>query len=487
MKMSVERLCSQIRVSAPPRARGSFTAPCERSRFPNVPASRWGSMAAVVLALVLLVGLSSGILAQKYNTAYRALMLGALVLTVCKRDLFGIVFSRSARPLLIGLIVFVCLTVFFPHRYGRNSALTCARGLILFVCGASLAAYPQRFRTLILASCGALLALACLLHGGLPGVGTQYASRMDLVAESASKLGMADRGTSFKENITNFVSYQAFVALLLVSAFDSRSLLIRALAIALLTAALATSVAFMWTAPVIILLFGLALILLHHVTTIPARRGAGFWSGVAVAALVAGAIALTLALAGRFEYGEGEMRARRLQVITGSLALGRGTLDEWDDASSGRLKIMSRSIEAFMLSPIWGIGDSRHMSGHSSFLDAFARFGLLGGVPVALILVFYASQAAALSHREPQAHWTAVSCAGMMSMFLVMSFFNPIFMTANAEIVFFLVAGFVTARGGMWPIDHKVGSGFAHTRTVSFRRRFLAAPGLRPCAGGRQL
>lgn len=482
MKGALKRLWTSASGPLRTRGHGPLAAPREHFALPGVPVNRWESVAAAVLAFVLLMGLSSGILAQKYNAAYKALMVGAVVLTAFKRNLFGTVFSRSARPLLIGLIVFVCLTVFFPDRYGRNSALTCARGLILFACGVSLAAYPQRFRTLILASCGALLALACLLQGGLPGVGPQYSSRLDFVAESADKLGMGDRGTSFKENITNFVSYLAFVSLLLVSAFDSRSLGIRALAIAMFTAALAVSVAFMWTAPVMILLFGLVLILLHHVTAIPAKRVGGLLSGAAVAALVAGSVALTLTLAGRFEYGEGEVRARRLEMITGSLALGRGSLEQWDDASSGRLKIMSRSIEAFLQSPVWGIGDSRHISGHSSFLDAFARFGLLGGVPVAVILVFYVSQAAVLARREPQAHWTAVSCAGMMSMFLIMSFLNPIFMTANAEIVFFLVAGFVTARGDLWHAEHDVSSMSARARRSSSRRRFRATLGFRPGA-----
>ena len=416
--------------------------------------------AIVTMGLAFVLSLAmSPIVIYRYNFFYRVAFPVAvlIIIILLKRNVLNIILSRNCRPLIVCLIVFTFFSISAPEQYSRNCLITYMRGLILFICGFVLSKDPKRFSYFVVAICISLLAIAYKMYAGVSIAGMLHSNRVSFVLTAASSMGIDIREIAFKEMATNFMWYISFAGLLLASVFDSNSKWLRFIAAILFLSILFFCVVSMWTTPVLVLVFGFGIIV-----TFNAKIGKGGISTKKLRKIFVGGLAMAiiivavLTLVNQFTSGEAKRKADRLNMIFTRLVLGQGDFSKWNEASSGRFERIPLSINTFIDSPFVGVGEySGNISGHSAFIDAFAQFGLLGGIPVAIILIFYMKLAVRVSRKESEISWTMAACVSLLIMFFIMSFLNPIFMSANCEAVFFVVAGFVSGRHALYVHSYK--------------------------------
>ncbi len=413
-----------------------------------VPIKRRETFIAMVLSIALLASMSPTII-YKYNFFYRlAFPVAGLVLIILKRNVVNIIMSRNFRPLMLCLIIFTLFFIIAPEKYGKNCSITYMRGSILFICGFILRNNPKYFLGFVVAICVILVVLSYQMMGG--GLTSQhFFSRSVFILAAAANMGLGS-SEGFKEVLTNFVWYISFAGLLLASLFDSKSKWLRFVSVSLFLSILFFSVRSMWTTPVLILVFGFGIIVISVANNRQGRISVKqirkfFIAGLAVFIV----ISIVVTISNQSTSGEAEVKFNQLNLIFSRLILGQGNFSEWDSATSGRLRIIPLSVNAFLDSPLIGGGNFFKISGHSALIDAFAKFGLLGGVPVVLILIFYMRLALSLAKKELEFPYTMSACFSLFTMFFVISFLNPIFMTANSEGLFFVVAGFVSGRNSL--------------------------------------
>lgn len=408
------------------------------------------SLIAMGLAFILLIAMSP-IVVVKYNTFYQIVFVVAGLIVFFKSNLVKIIFSHYSSPLLICLVVFTLFYILESDKYGRASMTTYMRGIVLYICGYTLSEKPKHFHLLIFTACIALLAMAHEMRGGFINLDFMHWNRSAFVLLAAKNIGM-DVDFSpleFKEIVTNFVWYISFCGVLLLSLLDSIYKKLRIIAMTILLIILFFCITTLWSAPVIILIFGFFITILIRSRIIsidmPNNNLKLVFIGSTVALIT---IIIILISMKQFTSYEAQEKAGILEFIFGKFMLGTGTFRELDDVSGTRFSLMLYSIDTFLDYPLSGVGTlfGQSLSGHSAIFDAFAKFGLLGGVAVAIILVYYMRIAARVSRDELTKPWTMAACTGMLAIFFVVSFVNPIFMTANSEGIFFVVAGFVSGR-----------------------------------------
>ncbi len=108
---------------------------------------------------------------------------------------------------------------------------------------------------------------------------------------------------------------------------------------------------------------------------------------------------------------------------------------------SSRFDLLHMSISSFLRSPIWGVGNYHHVGlgvpvgQHTQIVDDFARFGLLGGIPILLMITFCFSRNL-YPPKRPCFNRELLPC---FILFLLLGFLNPLYKD-NIMIATFILA-----------------------------------------------
>jgi hypothetical protein len=401
-----------------------------------------------IVALLNLVITTPGILLN-FRSLYHVIFITGLAAILLKRNIGSLFLSSYYRPIALCLCLF---SIFWLNGYSeRNSVLTFLRGTLFFVSGFALASKPQYYRLLLLCLCLYLLFLARTMKGGITAFLQDPESREAFTARASVNLGLG-QGESFKEVITSFVWHISLSAILVIALLDSPRKRWSALAVVFVVfASLLFCISSLYTAPLMMILAGIACVgLAYGILNRGRRMGAVMKAVTFTPALIWVLGFIIVRVMGGYTSSEGTERFDRFQRIVSMPFKPERDQDDLDAVTSGRVSLGQESWRCFLSNPLLGVGDFptgiNLPGGHNAALDVFARYGLLGGIPVVFLFSYCLATALRAGRLDVENPWTMASCLAFLIVYTGATFGNPIFLTAISETLFFLVFGFVAGR-----------------------------------------
>lgn len=410
----------------------------------------WEPVVFAVLALLGMIVMTPGVLLN-FRTAYHITFALGLAAVLWKKKLVHILISRYFFPITICFIVYS--TMYVLHFAAYTSVLTFVRGSMFFVFGFSIAANPRYLRQIILWYCLFLLCMASVMQGGVASLLHAVDSRDEFWVQASNNLRMSV--IDAKEEVTNFVWHISFAAVILGSFRDQSPKkywpLLTVMGIGLTILVFCSAILYMSSLLILMAgLLGLGVAYAHfnkRFNVLLKIRNVT----IAVIGFILVGFIISRILAS-FTSADAGALAHRYKTLVSMVSTGNVSADAMDSVTSGRSSILSLSTESFAQHPIIGTGDDRasevnvRVSGHSSAIDVFARYGLLGGLPVLFLFIVALRTALVAGRFDIEYPWTMASCMAFLAVYALSMFWNPIFLTAISEVYFFLVFGFVSGR-----------------------------------------
>lgn len=100
------------------------------------------------------------------------------------------------------------------------------------------------------------------------------------------------------------------------------------------------------------------------------------------------------------------------------------------DSISTRFSLFQLSLSSFLSSPVWGVGayyntsTVAYIGKHAQFMDDFARYGLLGGIPLMIFLKYSFGMCFTGTRKKSLVSCTAFSSIVLLSL---LGFMNPVY------------------------------------------------------------
>ncbi len=416
-----------------------------------------------VVAFINLMIATPGVLLHFRSIYHLCFSIGLVAVLLNKRSM-NILRSAYFFPIAACLFVY-CLMYAFNYAI-FPSCLTFVRGSMFFIFGFVIASNPRCFRWLLLLYCLFLLYIVLLMQGGIDSMLEVSQTRVDFWIKAERNLGMSDKQTFFKEIITNFVWHISYATLLVAAFLDQSSKLWpRIVVAAVMLAALLFCTVTLYTTPILVFLAGLLLLGIFYMRFMRKAPGRIFRTAIMTVLAVGIAGYIVSRVLGSFSSTEGIARSIRFATMVTLSSGDDSTQDVLDETTSGRSSLLAAPIYCFAMNPLIGIGDthlgSADFSGHSAALDLFARYGLLGGMPVVILFICCLRITLAVARLDVTQPWTMASCMAFLTIYSISTFWNPIFLTAITEILFFLVFGYSSGRHAILANYRKVDIGRA--------------------------
>ena len=386
---------------------------------------------------------------QFFNVGYRISLVLTGLLCICSWRLFTCVtFSRYTLWMFIALFI---IGIFTFASWGDRVSKTFyhfERAIPLFYLGFSISR-SHYARQIVLGSLmlgftiTSLLDIYLLRHIlGDPLIREQMAVMLTDELQGSDDI--------FNQ-IQNFIYYfpvVSFLCILLIGLLHENKTLLRIILIICL--AIMSLMVFIstWTAAMLVLLIGFAIIIL-----LPYRRNPKIMRRrrLIMSAALVGLFCLMVFYTADFNiYGASDSAkiATRIRAIPLLITNPSSFFLTMDDISGTRVSLVWVSLSSFFDSPFLGVGDDTHsdvIGGHSFWFDSLARYGIVGFIPLALMITSW-SYWAAMNFKYNMESYMDRALFAFFITFVLSNIFNPYLFTSMLDLIVFLAAGIVCGK-----------------------------------------
>lgn len=378
---------------------------------------------------------------NEFNLAYKVVIILSVFGCLFVKDILGIITSKYGRALLIVGSVLACYALLeWGDRINKTSYLF-LRSIPLFVLGYSVSQHRvARVYSLLTLLVGyGLSALMDLRHQSA-FVGSSMVREQIAAIMQSSGIGLDDMIQSF---IYYFPSL-AFVFILSLSVFPLVRPAARIFVLGFVVCIGLSVLLSTWTAALTIMTLG---VYIGAMLSLMARKTGAVKKRIFLLILVMIVLSMAVSyIASSWSSADKTDTNKYIYRITGLYALIVDPSDlatKIDHLTGGRLSIALISVGSFIAAPVFGIGDydvSIGIGGHSTFADVFARYGIVGGVPICL-MVFGWFWVALKNWRLERDKFQHTIMLTFFILYSVSIFFNPYLFMSSLDFVVFYAAG----------------------------------------------
>ncbi len=327
------------------------------------------------------------------------------------------------------------------------------RSIPFFVLGAAVTRNRPFRNTILVGILVGYTLVACLdIYSVLTNSEVQGLIREQIAALTTGAQGEEEVLLGVNNLIYHFPTL-VFVMFLSFSLYDLKSNSFKVFVLGCQSILLLTVLASTWTAAVILLTAGLVILVCLE----SSKRGR-ILPVVGLAVFLITVFVFYSGLTSVSEGGDMGKMTQRIALIMQNIADPGGMAEIADEISGTRLSLMELSVNEFLKAPLFGVGDfyfHERLGGHSFVADTFARYGLIGGVPLVVMLISWTWKAFKNYLRDPKGRMHT-SQLTFFSVFLLGNVLNPYLFMATLDLVVFFAAGLTCGERPKLPQDRKV-------------------------------
>jgi hypothetical protein len=378
------------------------------------------------------------------NIFYRGFLVMTVLTSIFTWKIWRLIFSIYMLWIWVSLGV---ITIFAWTEFGDRVGLTAyvfARAIPMFFLGFSVSREPfGRFVTLGALVLGYTLSSLhdIFIFHGLAGTSfTREQMALMMIAATAS----------IDQRVQNYIYYFpaiSYVCILGLGLMDYSNRLIRVTFLGSLAIMISAVIMSTWTASFIVLIIGGILVLFLLLRRL---RTTSLFNRIILFCIVGFFIYLifniyVLFYAGSTGGGDTAKFVSRFTGILDFLTNPSEYIGDLNKLTGYRIELAIISIEGFLSAPLIGVGDFFYdfrIGGHSFWFDTFARYGLIGGIPLTLMFFSWVL----FSYRNWRySSWTYTNLA-TLTFFITLSIanlLNPYIFTSSIDFITFYAAGLV--------------------------------------------
>jgi hypothetical protein len=342
----------------------------------------------------------------RVNLAYKGLGVAVVAMMIVSAG-FSRMISRPAVLWLLGFQAVMVVNMAMGRFYDISALFTTSsppvvllRSLPMLLCGYTLAKYPARERTFLLAVAAAYW-LMCVpdFFGFISGAqgGLDRAQQQIETQGLGSDINVKEWARAYISCFIYFAPLLLFFAIELFRIYPNLSKPMRMVVMLIQATFVTTAVLSGFGA--VVLMAGVAVVLFGIFAPVKSLGYRMRWLALSAVSLGIMDLVRQAFFASDVRSAAGQAFAKAASIVTALFYREEGVdlIEQMSFGSSSRSVLLWQSIETFLRHPIVGFGfqeDMTEVGGHSFFFDAAASFGIVGAIPA---VAFFATLAVALS------------------------------------------------------------------------------------------